>query len=63
MLDATAGFITKHEYLAEDVVLVKYSGGAEIVLNYTGSNYTHKGSTVAAGDYAVIKEGENEKKN
>ena len=62
-LDITDGFIIKHEYLAGDVVLVKYGSGAEIVLNYTGSDYLYEGRTVPAEDYAVIKEGENEKKN
>lgn len=62
-LDITDGFIIKHEYLAGDVVLVKYGSGAEIVLNYTGNDYLYEGRTVPAEGYAVIKEGENEKKN
>ncbi len=48
-------FIERHERLTRDVVLVGYSDGSEVVVNYGNEPFTYKGKNVPARDYKLFK--------
>ena len=46
-----------HQVLAEDVVVVTWSNGVRIVVNYTAKDYAFEGQTVPARSYLVVEGG------
>ena len=48
-------FIDRHEKLADNVVLVGYSDGSEVVVNYSDKPFEYSGKTVPARDYLLYK--------
>ncbi len=48
-------FIDEHKRLTSDVVLVGYSDGSEVVINYGKEPFEYKGETVPARDYKLFK--------
>ena len=47
-------FIDRHEKLAENVVLVGYSDGSEIIVNYSENPFSYKNKTVPARDFCLL---------
>lgn len=48
-------FIDRHEKLADKVVLVGYSDGSEVVVNYSDKPFEYLGKSVPARDYLLYK--------
>ena len=43
-----------HEALAEDIYLIRYEGGAEVIVNYTDKDYQYSGRTVPGQGSLII---------
>ena len=48
-------FMEQHEQLAPNVFRTAFSNGAEIICNYTDSDYVHKGQTIAPNRYRLFR--------
>lgn len=54
LAEFTEQYMIRHEYLADDVVAVTYSGGKTIYINYTSKDFTtDTGVSIPAIDYVV----------
>ena len=49
--------IVNHTMLAQDVFLTEYAGGAQVVTNYTFSEFDYNGTKIAGNDYLILKGG------
>lgn len=48
-------FMDFHDEIAKDVFLTRYSDGSEVVSNYSGKDFNHKGKIIKSMDYKLIK--------
>lgn len=48
-------FMEQHEQLAPNVFRTAFSNGAEIICNYTDSDYVHKGQTIATQPLPAVQ--------
>ncbi|MBE6974937.1 MAG: hypothetical protein E7436_05555 [Ruminococcaceae bacterium] len=55
MLSKVAGaYITEHRVLEDRLVMVRYSNGYTVLINYSNQAKVHEGTSVAAGSYVAI---------
>ena len=52
-----SSFISNHEILDDDVVLVTYGNGAKVIVNYRRQAYEYEGNTIGAQSWLVMKGG------
>lgn len=56
--DIWSEYIVKHEELEEDIIMVSYSNGTRVIINYSDKDVKFADITVGAMDYLVIREGD-----